>query len=149
ETSAVEKAAEKGKVPLLVLSPEETRPDLDPNHAVFWAGGVRPTDEALLAMDFLITPLGVHGPAIFHDGSARAVLAASKCAHFHHVSQAPRAPVPLPADFGVADVKGLLGRHASAAAAEEKTAAGEGADGIVYFGGPAGAERLLAACAGD
>jgi len=148
ETLSVEKAAEKAKVPLVVLSPEETRPDLDPNRAVFWAGGIRAEDEALYAMDFLLTPLSVHAPAVFHDGSARAILAASKCAHFHHTSQTPRAPAPLPADFGVADVKGLLGRHASAAAAAaDTTNAGDAADGIVYFGGPAGAERLLAACA--
>src|SRR5947207_2385275 len=51
ETPLVEKAAEKAKVPLVVLSPEETRPDLDPNRAVFWAGGIRAEDEALYAMD--------------------------------------------------------------------------------------------------
>lgn len=147
ESAALEKAAEKAKVPLVVLSPEETRADLDVDRAVFWAGGLHPTDEALYAMDFLLTPLAVREPAVFHDGSARAVAAASKCARVCHANQRPRAPAPLPADFGVADVKGLLGRHANAAAAADKTSAGEGADGIVYFGGPAGAERLLAACA--
>jgi hypothetical protein len=61
-------------------------------------------------------------------------------------SERPREPALLAADFGVADVKGVLGRHASAQAAGE-TAAGDGADGIVYFGGPEGAERLMTACA--
>lgn len=146
ETVHVERAAEKAKVPLLVLSPEATRPSLDPERAVYWAGGLRPTDEALYAMDFLLAPLAVHAPAIFHDGSARAVEAAGKCAFFHHTSQFPRPPVALPADFGVADVKGVLGAHANAAAAQG-TSSGDGADGILYFGGPAGAERLAAACA--
>ena len=146
ETAHVEKAAEKATLPLLVLSPEATRPSLDPERAVFWAGGLRPTDEALYAMDFLLAPLAVHSPAIFHDGSPRAVEAAGKCAFFHHTSQMPRPPAALPADFGVADVKGVLGSHANADAAGA-TSAGEGADGILYFGGPAGAERLAAACA--
>ncbi len=148
ETSALEKASEKAKVPLLVLSPEETRPELDANRAVFWAGGLRPADEALQSMVFLLAPLSVHAPAVFHDGSARAALAASKCAFFHHVSQTPRAPQQLAADFGVADVKGVLGRHAtSSGGAADATSAGDEADGIVYFGGPEGAERLLSACA--
>jgi ABC-type branched-subunit amino acid transport system substrate-binding protein len=147
ETAAVEKAAVAAKVPLIVLSPEETKPDLDPSRNVFWAGGLRPADEALAAMDFLLTPLFVHAPAVFHDGSARGKEIAEKCARLHHFSQTPHAPTQVADDFGVADVKGVLGRHASAAAAADATAAGEGADGIVYFGGPAGAERLLAACA--
>ncbi len=146
ETALVEKSAEKAKVPLLVLSPEATRPDLDPDRAVFWAGGLSPTDEALYAMDFLLQPLGVHDPAVFHDGSARAIEAASKCARLHHTSQRPRAPLALPAEFGVSEVKGVLGRYATKAAADA-TAADGGADGIVYFGGPAAAERLAAACA--
>jgi hypothetical protein len=143
--AALEKAAERAGLPLLVLSPEPTRPDLDPARAVFWAGGLTPTDEALFAMDFLLQPLSVQAPAIYHDGSARAAEAAAKCARMAHATQTPRAPEALPADFGVSDVKGVLGRHASAAAAEA-TSAGGGCDGIVYFGGPAGAERLLAAC---
>jgi ABC-type branched-subunit amino acid transport system substrate-binding protein len=146
DTPLAEKAAEKAKVPLLVLSPETTRADVDPNRAVFWAGGLRPTDEALYALDFLLTPLGVHEPAILHDGSPRAALAAAKCAHLCHMSQHPREPAPLAADFGVADVKGVLGRHATSQPADA-TSAGEGADGILYFGGPEGAERLCAACA--
>ena len=146
ETALVEKAAEKANVPLLVLSPEPTRTDLDPARAVFWAGGLRPTDEALFALDFLLAPLSVHAPAVFHDGSARAVEAARKCANLCHTSQRPREPALLPADFGVADVKGVLGRYASKSTVEG-TAADGGADGIVYFGGPAGAQRLMAACA--
>lgn len=146
ETPLVEKAAEKSKVPLLVLSPEETRQDIDPNRAVFWAGGLRPTDEALYALDFLLTPLGVHEPAVFHDGSARALAAASKCAHLCQRSQRPREPSLLAPDFGVADVKGVLGRNATSQSADA-TAAGESCDGILYFGGPAGAERICAAAA--
>jgi hypothetical protein len=146
ETAHVEKAAEKAKLPLLVLSPEATRPSLDKERDVFWAGGLVPTDEALYAMDFLLAPLSVHGPAIFHDGSPRAVESAGKCAFFHHTSQFPRPPAVLPVDFGVADVKGVLGTHANAPSSGG-TSAGEGADGILYFGGPAGAERLAAACA--
>ena len=147
ETAAVEKAAEKAKVPLLVLSHEETRADLDPLRAVFWAGGLRPTDEALAAMDFALMVLGLHEPAILHDGSARGVEAATKCLRMHHASQKPRAPAPVATDFGVADVKGLLGSHANKAPGANATSAGQGADGILYFGGPAAAERLLAACA--
>jgi hypothetical protein len=146
ETARLEKAAEKAKVPLLVLSPESTQPSLDPDRDVFWAGGLVPTDEALFAMDFLLAPLAVHAPAIYHDGSPRAVEAAGKCAFFHHTSQFPRPPVALPADFGVADVKGVLGAHANAESAAG-TSSGSGADGILYFGGPAGAERLASACA--
>jgi hypothetical protein len=153
ETLALEKAAEKAKFPILVLSPEPTRPDLAPTGTVFWAGGRRPADEALAAMDFLLTPLCVRTPAVFHDGSARAVEAAAKCARLCHATQRPHAPLALPADFGVADVKGLLGRHASSKAGDGSTSAGTvtagvdaTADGIVYFGGPADAERLLSVC---
>jgi hypothetical protein len=146
ETPLLEKAAEKSKLPLLVLSPEMTRPDLDPNRAVFWAGGFRPTDEALYALDFLLQPLSVHFPAIFHDGSARAAEAASKCARMHHVNQTPHPAAKLPADFGVADAKALAPPDAAADGTSAQSTLGK-TDGILYFGGPAGAERIAAACA--
>jgi hypothetical protein len=147
EVATLDHAAEKAKVPLLVLSHESTKPELDPAHAIFWAGGLRPCDEALEAMSFALVPLSMHAPAIFHDRSARGVEAASKCSRLSHFAQKPREPVELPADFGVSDVVGTLGRHVSSVVKEGATFSTEGADGIIYFGGPEGAERLLAACA--
>ncbi len=129
-TAACEAAAEKAKLPLLVLSPEPTRPDLDRARAVFWAGGARAPDEALQAMDFLLQPLGVHRPAVLHDGSARGVDAAGRCAVLHHVSQQPRAPQHVGAAFSPDDARAAIADYA---------------DGIVYFGGPEAAERLLTA----
>lgn len=125
---AVEAAAEKAKLPLLVLSPEMTRPDRDPKRAVFWAGGLRPTPEALQAMDLLYLPLGCRFPYVYHDGSERAVQVASKCLKLHHAAQTPTVVGVLPGIFGKAEAEAL---------------AKSGADGVVYFGGPAGAERLL------
>lgn len=129
-TAGVVRAAEKAGLPLVVLSPEETAPSLDPSRAVFWAGGLRPADEALQAMDFLLLPLGSRKPAVLHDGSARGADAAARCAVLHHAAQTPSAAAALPPAF-------------DGAAAAQLVA--DGADGVVYFGGPAGAERLLAA----
>jgi hypothetical protein len=130
-TRGLELAARRAKLPLIVLSPEPTRPHLDGNRGTFWAGGVRPVWEALYALDFLLQPLGSRRPIVLHDGSARAVLAAEKCLTLRHVDQAPKTPQELPADFD------------GPAAAE--LVDGLTWDGIVYFGGPRGAERLLRA----
>lgn len=125
--AAVQGAAEKAKLPLIVLSPEAPRPTAA--HATFHAGGVLVCDEALQAMDFLLLPVGSRKPAILTDGSERAADVASRCLRIHHFVQEPLAPAPLADPF-------------DAAAAQAVTASG--ADGIVYFGGAAGAERLLA-----
>ncbi len=131
-TANVEAAAQKAKLPLLVVSPEPTRPDLDPQRAVFWAGGVPPQDEALQAMDYLIQPLGSKRPAILHDGSPRGLACVKACEFFTHVSQTPGTPVEVGGAFD--------GKAAASLVAD-------GADGVVYFGGPDGANRVLAALA--
>jgi hypothetical protein len=120
----IEDAAEKAKIALVVLSPEPTRAVRDPNRAVFWAGGVRTPDEALQAMDFLLLPLNARKPAVLHDGSARGADAAARALRLHHVSQDP-------IDAGKDPAQALD--------------PAKGADGIVYFGGAAGAEALLQA----
>lgn len=130
ELGTVERLAEKARVPFIVLSPEPTRPVRDAAANVFWAGGVRTPDEALQAMDFLLLPMGSKRPALLHDGSARGADAAARCLRLHHVSQDPVAPALLAETFDAAAAKAL---------------AASGADGVAYFGGPAGAERLLAA----
>ena len=131
-TREIEEAATRAQRPVIVLSPEPTRPSADPNRLTFWAGGVRTPDEALQAMDFLLLPLGSHRPAVLHDGSARGADAATRAMRIHHVSQDPVAPAVVADTFD--------------AAAAQAIATG-GADGIVYFGGAAGAERLLQAAA--
>lgn len=129
-TREVEAAAEKARVALIVMSPEPARPAADPARAVFWAGGVRTPDEALQAMDFCLLPLGAKKPAILHDGGERGADAAARAKRLHHVSLDPIEPAPLAAGFD---------------AAAARAVAASGADGIVYFGGPDGAERLLRA----
>lgn len=131
-TREVEAVAEKTRAPVILLSPEPTRPSADPARNVFWAGGVRTPDEALQVMDFLLLPSNSSRPAILHDGGARGADAAQRAFDLHHVSQDPVAPAVVDEAFD--------------ADAARKLAAG-GADGVAYFGGAAGAERLLGACA--
>lgn len=131
-TREVEEAAAKAQRPVVVLSPEPTRPSADPGRLTFWAGGVRTPDEALQAMDFLLIPLQSHRPAVLHDGSARGADAAARAMRIHHVSQEPVAPAVLADPFDAAALRAILDG---------------GADGVVYFGGAAGAERLMQAAA--
>jgi hypothetical protein len=126
----LEVAAAKARLPLLVVSPEPTRTLLDPKRTVFWAGGVRPVEEALQAMDFALLPLGSHRPALLHDGSARGADAALRCGRLHHVTQTPGEPQVVGPAFDADTVRAL---------------AEGGADALVFFGGPAAAERVLRA----
>ncbi len=127
-TTAVTAAAVKAKLPLLVTSPEATMRSLDPKREVFWAGGVAPQDEALQGMDYMMQPLASMQPLIVHDGSPRGVDVTAACSFFRHAAQTPRGPVEVSSLDGPA-----LAQHIS-----------DGADGLLYFGGPAGAEALLA-----
>jgi ABC-type branched-subunit amino acid transport system substrate-binding protein len=129
-TAAVERAAEKAKLPLIVVSPEPTRMSIDPKRAVFWAGGLRPHLAAVPLMDYLLQPLGSVDPTLLHDGSERAALTMKLCRAQHHVDQRPKDPLKLTADFDAVQVKKL---------------AAAGTDAFLYCGGPEGAERLLAA----
>lgn len=129
-TRDLEAACAVAKLPLLVLSREPTTPSLDPDVAMFWAGGIRPADEALAAMDFALIPLTSRFPILLHDGSERAQEVARRCGVLHHTSQTPREAVEVALDFGP----------------EQATELGKsGGDSIVYFGGPERAELLLKA----
>ncbi len=131
-TPEFEEALSKAKLPLLVLSPEPTRPSLDPARGVFWAGGVPPLDEAQQALDYALMPLGSRRPAILHDGGARGAQAAAAAAFFAHTLQTPGAPTEVGPAFDAAAVAGLAATQT---------------DAVVYFGGPEGANRLLRALA--
>ncbi len=126
-----ERAAAKAKVPLLVISPEPLTPSLDASRAVFWAGGAAAQDEALQALDYALTPLGMRRPLLVTD-TAWGASVAGHTEFFHHVDQTPLGPTPLGA-FVAAEHVGDTSE--------------DGADGIVFFGSPAGAERLLSSLA--
>lgn len=126
----IEDACDDAKLPLLVLSREPTRPDLGSKAGVFWAGGIRPADEAQAAMDFALLPLTSRFPVLLHDGSERAQEVARRCAALRHVSQTPSVPREIPLDLGPEQAAEL---------------AAAGGDSFVYFGGPERAELLLRA----
>lgn len=127
-TVAVEQAAEKARLPLVLVSPEPSTIDLDPKRAVFWTGGMRAELAAPQLMDFLFQPAGSRDPTLLHDGSARGRRTIELCAAFHHMEQRPKAPHVVEPAFDAAAAKAL---------------AGTGTDGILYCGGPEGAQRLL------
>ncbi|MCG3135769.1 MAG: hypothetical protein HMLKMBBP_03525 [Planctomycetes bacterium] len=129
----LEEFAEKRKHHLVVLSPEATRMSMDPARTVLWAGGVEPIEEAMQAMDFLLLPGNSHRPAILHDGSARALDAAARCAVLHHVSQEVASTTAVTAAFDGKAMSALLAKESGAA------------DGFIYFGNAPGAERVLRA----
>ena len=127
----VEAAAVKAGVPLLVTSFEPTTRSRDPKRNVFWAGGLRPQEEALQAMDFAMQPLGGSRPLVVHDDSPRGIAVAEATRFFRHVSQTPLEPRSITAIDGEALA----------------SAVSDGADSLLYFGGPVGAETLLSVAA--